>query len=80
MFYWQLVNLHPSVRVLKDNIQVACVVLAKTLSDKHMPFVVGGDINNPECKSIGGSFRRFDKGVLNDVNLTYTSSSTHEPD
>ena len=70
VFYWQLVNLHPSVRVLKENIQVACVVLAKTLSDKHMPFVVRGDINNPLCKSIGGSFRRLDRGLFNDVNLT----------
>jgi hypothetical protein len=63
VFYWQLVNLHPSVRVLQVNIQLACVVLAKTLSDKHMPFVVGGNIDDPLCKSIGGSLRRLHKGA-----------------
>jgi len=64
VFYWQLVNLHPSKRVLRHNIQIACVVLAKTISEKHMPFIVGGDLDNEKCSSIGGSLRRMNKGVV----------------
>lgn len=75
VFYWQLVNLHPSKRVLKQNIQVACVVLATTISEKHMPFIVGGNLGNYNCPSIGGALRRMNEGVV----MTLPGKGLHVP-
>ena len=53
--------------------QIVSICLASTTSTAHMTEIIGGDLENENCSSFGGSMRRFKMGI----NLTIPN---HDPD
>ena len=63
VFILVMLSLAPATRLQVPNLHVATVAYASDCKSQGYDEVVGGNVSNPACSSIGGSMRRFHTGI-----------------